>query len=250
LDYGNNVLDVNPLEAIQLDLDTEEDATIVDWVNGPKLLIDTSSINGSSYKYWSLLLPVMANLYQLGHTLLSNQSDSNESYLFNKNAFFTAKALNMAIPGRPKSEPLYRDMDIFDEDWDKFNDISKVIICQKICTKYKVMFPHLYNSLPPLVNLSSYHLPKNLYIHTDDPDLHAFYFYPLINPISLHSFTLKNTPLVSHKHSIFGPNNGNEFELSEDISPFLKHKPLKNDLTVDGNTLWWDPICTTVIQAA
>ena len=30
-------------------------------------------------------------------------------------------------------------------------------------------------------------------------------------------------------------------ELSEDILPFLKHKPLKNDLTADGITLWWVP---------
>ena len=94
LDYGDNVLAVNPLEAIQLDLDTEEDAAIVDWFYDPKPLINTPSVNGSSYKYWSLSLPVMANLYRLGRTLLSNQPDSNASYLFDKNAFFTVKDNN------------------------------------------------------------------------------------------------------------------------------------------------------------
>jgi pre-mRNA-processing factor 8 len=34
----------------------------------------------------------------------------------------------MTIPGGPKFEPLYRDMDMFDKDWNEFNDISKVII--------------------------------------------------------------------------------------------------------------------------
>jgi hypothetical protein len=42
-------------------------------------------------------------------------------------AFFTAKALNLAIPGGPKFEPLYRDVDRDDEDWNEFNDIGKVI---------------------------------------------------------------------------------------------------------------------------
>lgn len=48
----------------------------------------------------------MANLYRLGRTLLSDHTDSNASYLFDKKAFFTAKAPNMAIPGGPKFEPL------------------------------------------------------------------------------------------------------------------------------------------------
>jgi pre-mRNA-processing factor 8 len=32
----------------------------------------------------------------------------------------------MAIPGGPKFEPLFRDTDPADEDWDEFNDINKV----------------------------------------------------------------------------------------------------------------------------
>ena len=52
LDYGDNVLDVDPLEAIQLDLDQEEDSPIIDWFYDPKPLIDIPSVNGPSYKYW------------------------------------------------------------------------------------------------------------------------------------------------------------------------------------------------------
>jgi hypothetical protein len=37
-------------------------------------------------------------------------------------------------------------MDTYDEDWNEFNDIDKVIIRQQIRTEYKVAFPHLYNS--------------------------------------------------------------------------------------------------------
>ena len=42
LDYGDNVLDVDPLEAIQLDLDETEDAPIIDWFYDARPLIDTS----------------------------------------------------------------------------------------------------------------------------------------------------------------------------------------------------------------
>ena len=51
-------------------------------------------------------------------------------------------------------------MDTFDEDWNEFNNIGKVIIWQQIHTEYKVTFPHLYNSLPRSVRLSPYHSPK------------------------------------------------------------------------------------------
>lgn len=44
----------------------------------------------------------------------------------------------MCIPGGPKFEPLFRDMDTRDEDWNEFNDINKLIIRAPIRTEYKV----------------------------------------------------------------------------------------------------------------
>ena len=86
-------------------------------------------------------------------------------------------------------------------------------------------------------------LPQNVYIRTDDPDLPAFYFDPLINPISLRGHLAKNAPLVSHEDNIFGPNeaDNNDFRLPLDIQPFLSDKDLENDLTADGIALWWAP---------
>ena len=149
----------------------------------------------------------------------------------------------MAIPGGPKFGPLYRDMDTFDEDWNEFNNINKVIIRQQIRTEYRVSFPHLYNSLMRSVHLSPYHHPKNVYIHMDDPDLLAFCFDPLINPISLHGMTAKNVLLVSHEDVIFGPSDAddNDSELPKEVKPFLTDKPLENDLTAEGIALWWAP---------
>lgn len=79
LDYGDNVLDTEPLEAIQLELDDREDASIMEWFYDSKPLLDTQHINGSSYKLWNLDLPQMANLYRFGRTLLSDFTDKNVS---------------------------------------------------------------------------------------------------------------------------------------------------------------------------
>ena len=243
MDYGDNVLDVEPLEALQLELDEEDDEAILEWFYDPKPLVDTPQVNGSSYKYFQLALPQMANLYRIGRQLLSDYSDNNAFYLFDKKSFFTAKALNIALPGGPKFEPLYRDMDAFDEDWNEFNDINKIIIRNVIRSEYKVSFPHLYNSLPRSVYIGVYHEPKNVYIKTDDPDLPAFYFDPLINPISQRVVQEAHTPLVSHEDQVFGFGNDEdvEFELPEEVEPFLGERDLENENTSDAIALYWAP---------
>ena len=63
----------------------------------------------------------MANVYQLGRTLSPDHTDKNAD----KNSFCSTKALNMAIHGGPKSEPLTRDMNMCGEDWNECNDIKK-----------------------------------------------------------------------------------------------------------------------------
>ena len=173
IDYGDNILDVEPLEAIQLELDEEEDAPIIDWFYDHKPLVkDARYVNGPSYRFWTLDLPKMAALYRLGRTLQSDftKGDKNYFYLFDLKSFYTAKSLNVAIPGGPKFEPLYKDMDDYDDDWNEFNDIRKVIIRHPIRTEYKVAFPHLYNSRPRSVYLGIYHEPKNVYclLYTSD----------------------------------------------------------------------------------
>ncbi len=133
-----SVQDVEPLEAIELELEEEEDAAVYEWFYDDKPLQYTKFVNGASYRRWRLPLPVMSALYRLGGQLLSDLTDQNYFYLFNTNAFITAKSLNMAIPGGPKFEPLFRDMDTRDEDWNEFNDINKLIIRSPIRTEYKV----------------------------------------------------------------------------------------------------------------
>lgn len=71
----------------------------------------------------------------------------------------------------------------------------------------------------------------------------TFQHSTLINPISLRGHVAKNAPLVLHEDSIFGPNGGDDddFELPEEVAPFLESKPLENDLPADGIALWWAP---------
>lgn len=51
LDYGDNILEVEPLVAIQMELDDEEDAAVKDWFYDTKPLSTTKFVNGPSYKY-------------------------------------------------------------------------------------------------------------------------------------------------------------------------------------------------------
>ena len=72
-----------------------------------------------------------------------------------------------------------------------------------------------------------------MFIKTEDPDLPAFYFDPLINSIS-------------HRHSIKAPtiepnfDEDDDFEL-EEISPLLSSVPLYTDNTANGIALLWAP---------
>lgn len=75
-------------------------------------------------------------------------------------------------------------------------------------------------------------MPNVVYIKTEDPDLPAFYFDPLINPIS-------------HRHAVKSleplPDDDEEFILPEHIQPFLQETPLYTDNTANGISLLWAP---------
>lgn len=69
-------------------------------------------VNGLTYRRWNLPLPIMSNLYRLANCLLTDLMDDNYFYLFDLKSFFTAKALNVALPGGPKFEPLVKDRNL------------------------------------------------------------------------------------------------------------------------------------------
>ena len=180
----------------------------------------------------------MSNLYRLAHQLLSDLTDKNYHYLFDKESFYTAKALNMAIPGGPKFEPLHRDTDTAEEDWNEFNDINKIIIRQPIRTEYKVAYPFLYNNLPRAVHLGWYHHPLNVYVKTEDPDLPAFFFDPIMNPISSRNISVESMQNL-YEDDIFGEGDvDEEFSLDPGFPAILEEEELYTDNTANGIALY------------
>nr|XP_024363679.1 pre-mRNA-processing-splicing factor 8A isoform X1 [Physcomitrium patens] len=236
LDYADNLLDVDPLEPIQLELDEEEDAAVYEWFYDYKPLVKTKLINGPSYRRWHLSLPIMAALHRLAGQLLSDLIDRNYFYLFDMESFFTAKALNLCIPGGPKFEPLYRDMEKGDEDWNEFNDINKLIIRSPLRTEYRIAFPHLYNNRPRKVKLCVYHTPMVMYIKSEDPDLPAFYFDPLIHPIAFYK-----TDKRGEKKGFQEEEDEDDFVLPEGVEPLLQDVPQYTDTTAAGIALLFAP---------
>jgi len=236
LDYGDNILDVPVLDAINMELDDEEDKWVRDWLYDHKPLIRSPYVLGESYRRWQLSLPILGNLYRIAGQLLSDLTDPNYFYLFDLKSFFTAKALNSAIPGGPKFEPLFRDVDETEEDWNEFNDINKLIIRTQVRTEYRIAFPFLYNSRPRKVHLTVYHHPASVYIKTEDPELPAFYFDPIINPIPA-----SRMPKVVHDDDVV------PFELPAGVEPFLADVGDEDGArcytanTANGIALYWAP---------
>jgi len=72
-------------------------------------LLCSRYMNGSMFRRWNLSLPQMATLYRLANRLVTDLVDTNYYYVFDHKSLITAKALNMAIPGGPKFEPLIKD---------------------------------------------------------------------------------------------------------------------------------------------
>ncbi|CAI5475746.1 unnamed protein product [Closterium sp. Yama58-4] len=236
LDYAENVLHVDPLDAVQLELDEEEDSAVYDWFYDSKPLVNTRLVNGPSYRKWELSVPIQATLFRLAGQLLSDLIDENYFYLFDLNSFFTAKALNMCIPGGPKFEPLFREKPEAEEDWNEFNDIGKLIIRTPIRTEYRIAFPWLYNSRPRKVAVQAYHTPQVMYIKSEDPDLPAFYYDPLIHPIP-HYRSESRASRAALEEEL----EEEEWTLPEGVEPLLSSTPLYTDATAAGIALLWAP---------
>ncbi|KAF2727175.1 putative pre-mRNA splicing factor [Polyplosphaeria fusca] len=242
LDYAENIMDVEPLEAIQLELDPDEDGPVFEWLYEHKGLIDSPHVNGSSFKSWNLSLPQIATLHRLSRQLLSDLVDKNYFHMFDLDSFRTAKALNVAIPGGPRFEPLYKDIDPNDEDFGEFNAIDRIIFRTPIRTEYRVFYPFLFNSLPRSVKISWHSHPLVVYVRTEDPALPAFYFDPIINPISSRAVAPKNIT-VSHEDQVFGYGNvlDDDFDMPDDVEPFMGDKDLFTPDTASAIALWWAP---------
>ncbi|KAL7932114.1 PROCN domain-containing protein [Trichoderma chlorosporum] len=245
LSWSENIEDVEPLEPIQMELNEDEDEAIYEWFYDHRPLLDTAHVNGPSYKGWNLTLPQMAALFRLSRPLISDVVDKNYFYLFDLKSLLTAKALNVALPGGPRFEPLYKDINPNDEDFGEFNAIDRIIFRNPIRTEFRVAFPYLYNSLPRSVHLAWHSHPQIVYNRVDDPDLPTFHFDRRINPISSRNVAPKNVEL-SLEDELFGPGNNEEpeedaFELPAGTEPFLADEELDNDDTAAAIELWWAP---------
>lgn len=269
LDYADNLLEVEPLAGARLKLDPEEDKEVFDWLYDHKPLSDNPALtNGPSYRSFRLTLPIMATLHRLSSQLLSDIVDPNYFYLFDKKAFFTTKALNVALPGGPKYEPMKHDgvstTDLDDDDWNEFNDINKLIVRRQIRTEYRIAFPYLYNNLPRGVALAKYHSSPVLYIKPEDPDLPAYYYDPILNVIppkkrrrprvpekrrrredGISRSRFEDYPDSSHSDDDGEYNDEDDFDedlpMPESFKPFLHGEEVEKNITSAGIGLYWAP---------
>jgi pre-mRNA-processing factor 8 len=95
--------------------------------------------------------------------------------------------------------------------------------------------------------LGWYHFPSCCYVRTEDPDLPAFYFDPIINPITVHPFSLRQKRFTEQVMDVDGElaeveeEEEDDFVLPDDVEPFLLEQELYTDTTAQGITLYWAP---------
>ncbi|SCW03879.1 LAFE_0H01046g1_1 [Lachancea fermentati] len=234
LSYSEYIQDIEPLDAVTLQLSETEDSSVREWLFDLKpLQEDSNKVNGSSYKRWNLDNHTMANLYRLSLPLVNSPDDRNSYYLFDKKSFFTAKALNNAIPGGPKFEPLYPNED--DEDYNEFNSIDRIIFRVTIRTEYKIAFPHLYNSRPRSVHIPWYHTPILCLIRNerelDDP---CFHFNESLNPITWKDIMHNKTRYESEAKK-------DDFVLPSTLRPLMEAEKLESEDTKETLSLYFAP---------
>ncbi|KAF7458659.1 Pre-mRNA-processing-splicing factor 8 [Cryptosporidium felis] len=233
IDYCDSILGVEPLDPIQILLDNEEDISVFDWfyLDGKQQFKYLNRKGNYRRNKWYLTFEQLGTLYRLSTQILPVSEDKNSYYLFDKDAFFTAKALNIAIPGGPKFEPLGSISLDEDEDWNEFNDLNRVIIRSKMRSEYKIAFPYLYNSLPKYVSPSIYHYKINTFVKPDDPNAQIFVFNEYYNPI------LSSKTLNYSKDKFFDEWSHSQISLS----PLFKEFSLEPNSTSNGILLFWSP---------
>ena len=85
--------------------------------------------------------------------------------------------------------------------------------------------------------LSWYHIPNVVFIKTEDPDLPAFYFDPLINPISHRHTNASKAANQDQVNELI--DDDPDFQLPAFVEPLLKETPLYSDNTANGIALLW-----------
>eukprot|EP00835_Amoeboradix_gromovi_P001880 NODE_96_length_21330_cov_0.419858.p1 type:complete len:2207 gc:universal NODE_96_length_21330_cov_0.419858:801-7421(+) len=230
VNFSENIMDVDPLEAVQLDLDDQEDESVIDWIYEP----DCPMTSGNHYRFDANTL---STLYRLASPLTTDIYDLNYYYLFNDKSFLTSKALNVSVPSGPKFEPLYPDLlkEAINEDWNEFNDLKRVLIRHPIREEYKIAFPHLYNQIPKSVEVDVYHYPVNLFNNEAIED--GFVFDNSFNPINTRDLRDPwDEDILLNEFDDFSDN-----EIEWDTYPFLSEYELYSDNTNNGLSLYHAP---------
>lgn len=249
MDWMENLEDASLPDPIQLDPEENPDLSVLEWLYDEKPGVSVSdSINGESYKAWSFSLPVMANLYKLAQPLLPHVTDPNYFFLFDKNTFFTAKSLNVVVPGGPRFEPLHKDKinNKELEDFTEFNAIDRIIFRVPMKTEYKVAYPHLFSSFIKDVSVPWFHEPLNNFVpdrEALDTKTHkpAFAFSPEYNPIVPHRSSVQKEEEALLDFDL------SEVSLSSSFEPFLSKSknddppPLETKYTGVALQLHWAP---------
>jgi pre-mRNA-processing factor 8 len=221
LDFATHVMDLDPPGAVTLELDENEDSAVFEWFYDLRSAPE-GVVKRPSRPRFQLDIVTMATLLRLGSVLLPEIPDR---FLWTLSDFFSAKALNVALPGGPKFQlpaPPERDEDA-DEEWTDFTDLGKVIVRHPITTEMQLAQPWLYSKSVEGVRLRTVrdrHL--SVLASTEGTlDTAAFSFSASYNPIR----DVPNAPIVDGEGDFDDDLDG--FTVPDDFAPFASDVPLE-----------------------
>ncbi|KAL3228560.1 Pre-mRNA-splicing factor 8 [Nakaseomyces bracarensis] len=224
LSYGQHLEDIEPPKGVELNIEDLTTTNIGSWIYDQRPLEDDKkSINGSSYKKWTLNLDIMSDLYKLSLPIKDEPVDKNYYFLFDRNTFFSSKALNCTVSSGPKFEPLYPNDELNDEDMNEFNSIDRIIFRNPIRSEHRLTFPHVYNSRPRSVT-NSWHSHPIFCLEQFTKSSESFSEEIMI-------------PNISSNHST----KLNSYDIGLDIKPLMHEEALSEINTKDAIKLFHAP---------
>ena len=237
-DFGDHLLDLDPPNAVQLELDEEEDAALCPWFydHRPDTIASPNDASAEKQSFidwrrrrWQASPSLMATLKRVGDALQPDTAIDDYNYCFDYRSFANAKAMNVSIPGGPKFHTntaggagIGRREDVDDDDWTEFGDLNKIIVRQPLGTEVKLSYPFLYCSrLDADVMPMAAAVPASALIPVDvSPDAPLFRFHPIFNPV-------KSVPQPSSERMpVLDAIDDEPLDLPEDFAPLFDDQVL------------------------
>lgn len=224
IDYADHLLDIPLQESIRLEMDPEEDASVLPWLYDNELApfaLSTGRKQGRT-RTQTFGSEELNTLLRLAAPLTETPFERRGSFLFDRRAFAAAKKIGVNIPGGPVfSVGIGRRADDLDDDATDFNAEDRVLVRHSAMPTDMVAFPHLYSRCNDRGQAVQMHAPLGSVLPSRPASIASLAFFDSelhLLPVSLSCTSDLETPAAPVGFS-FPPLLSNWKTLDEEAAP-------------------------------